>query len=1174
MKCAAAFEGFGVLFLLLLPASGTAEEFSSSPPAIRQPPIATVQNAPASTITETLQIFELSTDEKAAVHPLRIEGRVGFFDRKWRNSWIERADGLGEYMPLSDNPPILVQGQRIRIDGTIVPSKGLDAATVTVTVLRSFEPEEPLNIENRICDLMGLNSRRVKVRAYVDSQHLIDDTHLRLDLVVENQPVVAWVKPENPRSVPNLQGNFIGISGLYQGRFDPTKTRITIELWTSDPRDLTVVGSIEDSHLFEAPLTQINRLYLAPQNEEVRIRGQVQSSKPGLLLVVRDATGQVDVHSAQRQRMQPGTDIEAVGKVTVSSAQWSLDSALFRPVIPGPEGQRAQQSVPAVLNRIDEIRRLGGEGAALDRPVEITGTVTWSQRGKDYFFLQDLTSGIRVRFQPDKMEPPAREKYLKVEGVIYNSGFAPAIDLRQFQDLGSLSPPAVRDITYEQAATGNEDGQFVSLIGFYQRTESDGVVRSIHMATPNGEFIALLNSAFKFEATAGSLFRISGVCEASGDPNDRLTSVVLHILNLTDIDVVREASADSFALAPRAIRDLRQISASREPTRVHVFGTVLYSEPGRLLYLEEGNSAILALSNDTQPLAEGEKIEAVGILGSEGVRPVLRDAVYRKLGSKTVPMATEVSDPSRLLVALDCRLVSMEGTLIDVLLERDGTRLTLQSGDTLYEALLKGDPLTVKPGLFDIGSVLKVTGIYKIDYDDTRQSRGFKLQLRSIGDVAVIQEARYWTLERSLVMIAILGGCTLLGIGWGIVLHRRVRMQTDQIREQLKRQAKLESELQDAARLESLGVLAGGIAHDFNNLLTIIMVNVSFAMLDEKVMGTAGEFLKDIKEGANRARALTQQLITFAKGGGPQRSIIYLPDIVRDTTEFTLSGSNVRHEFDLPADLWNASVDKDQIVQVIQNLVLNAMQAMPNGGIVRILLRNETVGTGFKASLSPGLYIRLTVSDSGTGISADILPRLFEPYFSTKNNGSGLGLATVYSIVKKHLGYIEAASAPGQGTTFTVWLPATDSPLTAATKPELILENPLVQKKAARVLLMDDDESIRQIGAMLLRNMGLEATLASEGAEAVHKFGEARDSGRPFDLLILDLTIPGGKGGRETIELIRKIDPGVPAIVSSGYSNDPVMADFKHFGFQAMVSKPYEVKHMTKTIRELLALRH
>jgi two-component system, cell cycle sensor histidine kinase and response regulator CckA len=649
---------------------------------------------------------------------------------------------------------------------------------------------------------------------------------------------------------------------------------------------------------------------------------------------------------------------------------------------------------------------------------------------------------------------------------------------------------------------------------------------------------------------------------------------VLHVLNFTDIDVVREAPADPFALPQRQIKELRQLSASRELTRVHVLGTILYSESGRLSYLEEGNSAILALTNDKQPLAPGDKIEAVGILGSEGVRPVLRDTVFRKQGSKTTIVPTEVPDPSHLSIALDCRLVSMEGTLIDALVERDGTRLTLQSGDTLFEAVLNGGSSPAKPGLPAVGSVLSVTGIYKIDYDDTRQSRGFKLQLRSLGDLSVVQKARYWTLQRSLVMIAILGGCTLLGTCWVIALHRRVRRQTDQIREQLERQAKLESELQHAARLESLGVLAGGIAHDFNNLLTIIMANASLAMLDQRVMGPAMGYLKDINEGADRARALTQQLITFAKGGSPQRSTIYLPDVVRDTTEFTLSGSNVRHEFDLPTDLWNANVDKDQIAQVIQNLVLNAVQAMPSGGIVRIALRNETVGDGFRPALAPGRYVRLTVSDSGIGISAENLPRLFEPYFSTKNSGNGLGLATVYSVVKKHQGYIEASSTPGQGTTFTAWLPATDTPLTNATIPDVDLANPFDHAKTARVLLMDDDASIRQVGGMLLSHMGLEATVVSEGAEAVHRFREARDSGRPFDLLILDLTIPGGMGGRETIESIRQMDPRVPAIVSSGYSNDPVMAAFKSFGFQAKVSKPFDAKHMARTIRELLASRN
>jgi CheY-like chemotaxis protein len=213
------------------------------------------------------------------------------------------------------------------------------------------------------------------------------------------------------------------------------------------------------------------------------------------------------------------------------------------------------------------------------------------------------------------------------------------------------------------------------------------------------------------------------------------------------------------------------------------------------------------------------------------------------------------------------------------------------------------------------------------------------------------------------------------------------------------------------------------------------------------------------------------------------------------------------------------------------------------------------------------------VSDSGTGISSGNLPRIFEPYFSTKSSGSGLGLATVYSIVKKHNGYIEAASEPGRGTTFTAWLPATDSPLSKPTKFDSNSASPFIQERPARVLLMDDEESIRRVGEMLLKRMGLEATVVSEGAEAVRKFSEARDAGNPFDLLILDLTVPGFMGGKETIESIRKMDSGVPAIVSSGYSNDPVMEDFRSFGFQATVSKPYEVNQMAATIRELLKSR-
>ena len=282
----------------------------------------------------------------------------------------------------------------------------------------------------------------------------------------------------------------------------------------------------------------------------------------------------------------------------------------------------------------------------------------------------------------------------------------------------------------------------------------------------------------------------------------------------------------------------------------------------------------------------------------------------------------------------------------------------------------------------------------------------------------------------------------------------------------------------------------------------------------------------------------------------------------------------MRCDYDLGPELWSADVDKDQIAQVIQNLVLNAMEAMPHGGIVRISLRNDEIAPGAMSVLVAGRYLRLAVADSGHGIKPEVLPRIFDPYFSTKKAGSGLGLATVYSIVKRHQGHIEVESTMGAGTTFTLWLPAADVRCRRSSPPPAEASGgSLSHEKPARVLLMDDEDSIRRLGAAVLGRMGLDATVVGDGVEAVRAFTESRDAGRPFDLLILDLTIPGGMGGREAIEKIRAIDPRVPAIVSSGYSNDPVLADFSRHGFQAMVPKPYEVTQLGNTVKRLLAQR-
>jgi PAS domain S-box-containing protein len=379
--------------------------------------------------------------------------------------------------------------------------------------------------------------------------------------------------------------------------------------------------------------------------------------------------------------------------------------------------------------------------------------------------------------------------------------------------------------------------------------------------------------------------------------------------------------------------------------------------------------------------------------------------------------------------------------------------------------------------------------------------------------------------------------------------------------------SRLEAELLRSSKLESVGVLAGGIAHDFNNILTIIMGNIALAMLDPKVMEISGKWLQAAEKGTLRARDLTHQLLTFAKGGDPVRTAVPLPEVVQEAAQFALHGSKVKCEFLLAPDAWPADADKGQIGQVVQNLVINAVQAMPEGGMIEIAVRNDAVLNGDRPPLQPGSYLKISIRDNGSGIRPEHLARIFDPYFTTKQHGSGLGLATVYSIIKKHQGHVEVESEMGIGTAFHLWLPAAK---TAAVEAAKNTGTPFSGSMTGRVLFMDDEESIRQMAGVLLNRLGFETTLVADGAAAVEAYAQAQTAGKAFDVVVMDLTIPGGMGGKEAMEALLKIDPAVRAIVSSGYSSDPIMANYRAHGFRSRVAKPYRVADLAKSLRRVL----
>lgn len=1127
--------------------------------------------APVETITDLSQVWPIPDELKSVAHPLRIEGRVDVYDPLWRIFWLA-SNETAVYLQLTDNPPLLRVGQRVSIEGSFIPSKGLDAASVTVKVLQEYEPVAPLDIKGRINDMSRLGGRIVSLVGYVDRQRLIDAGHVRLELVVEGRPVICWVKPDNPSEVPQWQGHFVRVAGLYTSRFDPTGTDSTIELWVSRQCDLTALGSLADDPGFRLPVTPINTIPRLPVGTLVHIRGRISGNESGASLVVRDATGQVALHSAQRQRFAEGAEVEAIGRVEISGAQWDLRAALCRRLESAPH-ERKQSAGEVPLESIDQIRLLTSEEAARGQPVKITGTVTWMSPNDDFFFLQDISGGIRVRFRRDQMDPPRLLQYMVVEGVTCESGIVSAVDLKSYRVLGSMGLPPDKAVTFDQAITGKENGDWVEMRGFLERTESAGDQCRIYVATASGEFVGLLDSPVNFSAPAGSLIRMRGVCQTVADATGRINGLTLRVPFLHSITTDEDAPVDFYDLPLRPIKSLRELSLVRDFMRVRVSGVVLRAVRGVLVCIDDGQAGLLLLSNETKPLAVGDSIEAVGILGREGARTVLREAVYRKTASGASPAPLRLSQPAHFTAALDGRLVVIRGALVEVLCEPKRTRLTLQSGNTLFEAVLDHRVDERKPAGIAMGAVLNIAGIYRAEFDDARQLRGFRLRLRSWNDVAIIQSVRFWTAQRALAVAGLLGIAVLLGVVWVVVLRRQVRRQTEQIRGQMEQQARLEAEVQRAARLESLGVLAGGIAHDFNNLLTVVIGNLSLAMFDEKIAESAGGLLREIERAAYRARDLTQQLLTFARGGDPVRAAVALPELVRQATDSILHGSGVTCDHEVAPGLWRGNVDREQIAQVVQNLALNAVEAMPGGGRLRISLGNEEIKPGARSSLAPGRYIRVAVSDSGHGIRPEILPRIFDPYFSTKEVGGGLGLATVYSIVKKHEGRIEVESTPGHGASFTFWLPAGDAGKEAPSSPVAEAPASVVPMKEARVLLMDDEEGVRRLGATLLARMGAKPTTVGDGEAAMKEFEAARNAGLPFDLVILDLTIDGGMGGRETMERIRKLDSKVPAIVSSGYSNDPVLADFARFGFQAVVPKPYEISQLMETVKRLLARR-
>ena len=376
---------------------------------------------------------------------------------------------------------------------------------------------------------------------------------------------------------------------------------------------------------------------------------------------------------------------------------------------------------------------------------------------------------------------------------------------------------------------------------------------------------------------------------------------------------------------------------------------------------------------------------------------------------------------------------------------------------------------------------------------------------------------------------------------------------------------RVEQETLRARKLESVGLLAGGIAHDFNNLLTSVFGNIELATMYIPDDHASRPFLASAGKSIDNATNLTKQLLTFAKGGDPVKETLSVGDVIAETAAFSIRGSGVKLICDIAPNLWSVDADRGQLSQVISNLVINAKQAMPTGGLITVIAENDDA--------SEPKRIKITIMDEGGGIAAEHLDKVFDPYFSTKQQGSGLGLASAHSIISKHDGTISVDSRFGTGTAFVVSLPAVEVTRPNPTIAPVDVQDPFPIPSSARILVLDDDKAVRKVAEQMLGKMGCEVVLAADGSEAIEKYRKSIQRGTTFDIVIADLTLPGGMNGCEAANKILDIDPQARIIISSGYATDPIMANYAAHGFIGIAAKPYRYEDIRAVISRAFEMK-
>ncbi len=813
-------------------------------------------------ITNLAQFWELPAAEKDSPHRARIEMLVYYCNPAWNVFWGRSGD-LDAFLPLRGIPVPLKGGDKILVDGVTIPvSQEFLWDQTSVKVLSESNSLPSISAEGRLLNAAALEKHFVEVEALVDSQAMTGFNVLRLGLLAQNFNLTAYMLVPANQTPPQLAGNFVQIKGVYSETFDSLGKVASITLWTPGLDYLNTVGSLTNDPRFSSPsipFTTSENFGSVDPSGLVRVQGAVRDQRPGQEVTIWDASGQIRILSKQEQLLKIGDQVEAIGSPIVQGIDHILENALFR-LAPNPLALLSTNQPQ--LRLADQIRSLDQDQLDRHPAVSVEGVVTWVDGRGRYSYILDSSGGIRC--MQSRLQDGRRVRLgmiVRANGIAARGPFAPTITNAIMHQTGVTSMPDAPLVSYEEAMTGTQDGRWVTMRGYVRNASRANNFIRLELVASGGEFTARVPLDSTMETLAGSVISVKGVSVADTNSRRQLTGVEIWSPDESEVQIEQSPPPDLFALPLRPLASLRQFNLFNTLNeRVRTSGTVTLDVPGRYLYLQDGDNGVLALSDQTQLLQPGDRVEVVGFCGNQGGNFLLREAAYRRISSGPELVPFQLPAAPSITEDLDGSLVRAQGTLLNVIGKRDETDFTIQSQGLIFEARLdKSAPLALQQ--FQLGSQVALTGVYRIQRDEYGQPRSFLLNLRSGDDVRILRPPPWWTRSRMLWVLAGALLAILLILSWAFQatrkntllmqsqselktardrLEERVRERTRELSEQVQAKERAHERLSEAqqrlmlaSRQAGMAEMATGVLHNVGNVLN--SVNVSASVIGNSV---------------------------------------------------------------------------------------------------------------------------------------------------------------------------------------------------------------------------------------------------------------------------------------------------------------------------------------------------